>query len=158
MAEQLNIGINAENRAEISGILSATLADLFVLYSKTRAYHWNVKGINFYNLHKLFEEQFEALDGSIDEVAERIRALGFEVKAGLSNYVNDSVLKEDGKQGISDVEMIQNLLADHETVIRTLRKNVEKTAELGDAGTSDFLTGLMEAHEKTAWFLRAHIN
>ena len=153
-----DIGITDKDREAVVIILNGDLADLYVLYTKTRNYHWNVVGPRFNDLHKFFEAQYEALNDSIDEVAERARSLGGASVATLAEFVKMSRLSEHpGKFPDADT-MLKNLLADHETVIRNLRRDVEDTAEKhNDAGTSDFLTGLMEGHEKMAWMLRSFL-
>jgi starvation-inducible DNA-binding protein len=133
-----NIDLSKEQRAGVVKILNAMLSDEYLLYTKTRNYHWNVTGPQFHDLHKFFEEQYTELNEIVDEVAERARTL-----AGW--YPKSS-------------EMIANLLADHEAIIRQLRSDLETCADkYHDIGTSDFLTGLMEQHEKMAWMLRAFL-
>jgi starvation-inducible DNA-binding protein len=155
---QTNIGIKQEYLTEAAHILSVFLADEFMLYTKTRNAHWNVDGPDFYNKHKFFEEQYEQLDETMDDVAERIRILGHYAPATLNEYLalthftGKSGSKNDGQGFISE------LLIDHENLIIRLRENINHFAnQLHDAGTSDFITGLMEKHEKMAWMLRAHL-
>ncbi len=154
----MNIGISEKNRGASAGILNALLADEYVLYTKTRKYHWNVTGPHFSELHKLFEAQYEALDETIDEVAERARALGEEAFGTLAEFIEHTSLEEKpGKNPDAD-GMIEDLLEDHETVINHLRRDLALCAEkYADMGTSDFLTGLMEEHEKMAWMLRSFL-
>ncbi len=149
-----NIGLTDNQRKSVVHLLSTLLADEYVLYTRTRNYHWNVDGPHFNDLHKFFESQYETLDGNIDEIAERIRALGHKTPATLGEFLKATRLKENPIH-VGAKEMVSFLLFDHETIIRALRSDVEETAKQGDAGTSDFLTGLMEQHEKTAWMLRA---
>jgi starvation-inducible DNA-binding protein len=140
-------------------LLNKDLADLHVLYTKTHNYHWNVTGPQFYSLHKLLEEQYEALAESIDAVAERVRQLdGFAVGT-MAEYLELARLKEEGPGNFpSASDMVANLVNDHEAVIRQLRKDIDETAnQHDDATTSDFLTGLAEAHEKMAWMLRTFL-
>lgn len=152
----IQIGLNDEQRAGVAGILKGLLADEYVLYTKTRKYHWNVEGPHFHDLHKFFESQYEEIDETIDEVAERVRALGVYATGSLVEFLNDASLKEDHSGQISAIQMIENLLSDHEAVIRSLRVDLEKVKdEFGDAGNQDFLTGLLESHEKMAWMLRS---
>lgn len=154
----IDIGINDKNRKAVIGILNKLLADEFVLYLKTRNYHWNVEAPNFSELHKLFESQYEALDEVIDEVAERARALDGHAVATLAEYAKLSRLKESEVDTTSQKAMLSALLSDHEAIIRTLREDAAACDDKhGDAGTGDFLVGLMEEHEKTAWMLRAHL-
>lgn len=154
----LAIGISPESRAGVHALLGKLLADEYVLYTKTRNYHWNVTGVHFHALHKFFEEQYEAVDDSIDDIAERIRSLGGRSPASLKEFLATTRLPEqDPNVHPSAAQMIQHLLSDHEAIIRELRQDVETTQnKFGDAGTADFLTGLMEEHEKMAWMLRAH--
>jgi len=152
----LHTGLPNKARDGVVRILNTLLADEFVLYTRTRNYHWNVVGPRFHDLHKFFEEQYEALDEVIDEVAERVRAVGGRSAGTLHEFSKLTRLKEDAPTDTPDAQtMVANLLSDHEAIARSLRKDLEKAAELGDAGTSDFLTGLLEAHEKTAWMLRS---
>jgi starvation-inducible DNA-binding protein len=158
MNPSLNIGLSEDRRKAVVKILNALLADEYVLYTKTRNYHWNVVGPQFNDLHKFFEAQYEAIDEVIDDVAERARALGGEAVATLGEFVRLARLSEHPGRYPAAREMLGNLLADHEAVIRTLRADLETAASRhGDAGTSDFLTGLMEKHEKMAWMLRAFV-
>lgn len=157
--ETPKIGISPANRSDVTEILKGHLADLHVLYIKTRNYHWNVVGPRFQPLHAFFEEQYEDLEKAIDEVAERIRMLQGKSPGSMAEFLKMARLCEE-KEGVyppSD-DMIRNLLADHEAVIRQLRKDIDTTAEKDDdIGTSDFLTGLIEAHEKMAWMLRSFL-
>lgn len=149
------IGLTSEQRTAVTGLLRQTLADLYILYTKTRKYHWNVEGPHFSQLHKLFEEQYDVIDEAIDEVAERIRALGLYSPGSFAEFQADARLQEDAGGPLNAQQMLAALLADHEAVIRNLRVDLQKAADLGDAGNSDFLTGLLEGHEKAAWMLRA---
>jgi starvation-inducible DNA-binding protein len=154
-----NIGIPDGNRHSVIGILNTLLADEYVLYTKTRNYHWNVIGLQFNDLHKFFEAQYEALDDTVDEVAERARALGGRAAGSLEEFKKLARLGEDvvGKVPAAR-DMLANLLADHEALARSLRADVDTvTDKYKDTGTADFLTGLMEQHEKAAWMLRSFL-
>ena len=151
-----NIGLNPEQRDGVVAVLGTLLADEYVLYTKTRNYHWNVVGPQFNDLHKFFEAQYEALDEVIDEVAERARSLGGRALGTLAEFVKLSRVKEEPGKAPDARTMLATLLADHEQLVRTLRADLQTVADKhGDMGTSDFLTGLMEKHEKMAWMLRA---
>jgi starvation-inducible DNA-binding protein len=153
-----SIGITADHLTAVAHALNTILADEFVLYAKTRSAHWNVEGPDFYSKHIFFEKLYEELDDTMDEVAERIRTLGHYAPAKLNEYLELTHLAEQARQDNSSKDFIQLLLNDHETVIIHLRENINRfTNELHDAGTSDFITGLMEKHEKTAWMLRSHL-
>ncbi|MFC0185721.1 starvation-inducible DNA-binding protein [Pseudarcicella hirudinis] len=154
-----NIGITETNLESVASVLTTVLANEMVLYTKTRKYHWNVSGESFMEYHKLFEEQYEQLEESIDEVAERIGKLGSQTIGSLQEFLEHSTLKESVGKNPSSKEMIKELLADHEELIITLRKDVDLCAEqFQDAGTADFLTGLMEQHETITWTLRRYLS
>lgn len=152
-----NIGLTEKNAQQIALVLNKTLADEFVLYAKTRNYHWNYEGDNFMEMHKFYEGQYEELDEVIDEVAERVRTLGHYAEGRLKEYLKLTDLEEP-KSTTDQQEQVRNLLDDHETLVRYLRKQVDAmTDTFKDAGTADFLTGLMQKHEKWAWMLRSYL-
>lgn len=154
-----DIGISEKNIQGVTGILTNVLADAMVLYSKTRKFHWNVKGESFMELHKLFEGQYNQLEEAIDEIAERINKLGKPVIGTLKEFLQHASLKEAAGKYPEKKDMLKELLEDHEAVIKALRKNVEDCMDkYKDAGTADFLTGLMEKHETIAWTLRRYFN
>lgn len=156
---EAKIGINAENLAAVAHSLSTILADEYVLYTKTRKAHWNVEGPDFYNKHKFFEEQYSQLEEIVDEVAERIRKLGHYAPASLKQFLELTHLTEDDRGKNDALTYIEILLADHESILIHLRENINNyAAALKDAGTSDYITGLMEKHETMAWMLRAHLS
>jgi len=153
-----NIGITDPHRQAVVDLLNTVLADEYALYTKTRNYHWNVTGPQFNDLHKFFQAQYEELDEFVDEVAERARTLGGRATGSLGEFAKATRLSEDTGASPNATDMIRGLLADHETLVRALREDVTATAErYQDMGTSDFLTGLMEKHEKMAWMLRAFL-
>lgn len=153
-----NIGLSDKGRESVVQILNTLLADEYLLYTKTRNYHWNVVGPQFNDLHKFFESQYGDLNGIVDEVAERARSIGGSASATLAEFMSQTRLKEQSGN-LEASEMISNLLGDHEAVIRFLRDDLTTCAEKhNDMGTSDFLTGLMEQHEKMAWMLRAFLH
>jgi len=153
-----NIGLIDSNRNGVVKLLTPLLADEYVLYTKTRNYHWNVVGPQFNDLHKFFEAQYEELDAFVDDVAERIRQLGARSPATLAEFVKTARLDEHPGQQLDAKGMLASLSGDHEAVIRSLRGDLATAIDkFGDAGTSDFLTGLMEKHEKMAWMLRAFL-
>ena len=152
------IGIKEDNLAAVAHSLSTILADEFVLYTKTKKAHWNVEGADFYNKHLFFEQQYGQLDDIVDTVAERIRTLGHYAPATLREYLELTHLSEQSRDKNDSLSFIKELLADHETIMIHLRENITKyAAALHDLGTSDYITGLMETHEKMAWMLRSHL-
>jgi len=153
-----NIGISQENLQAVAAELSKLLADEFVLYTKTRNAHWNVEGDDFHSMHIFFEQQYEALDETMDSVAERIRQLGHFAPATLKSFLSLTHLTEKSGEKNDSQGFIKELLIDHENIVIYCRENINRFAnEYGDLGTSDFITGLMEEHEKMAWMLRAHL-
>ena len=156
--DKVNIGLTTNSCQKVIDILGNIIADQYILYTKTRNYHWNVIGEDFIQYHKLFEDQYSAIDEDIDEVAERIRALGGKTPATLGEFLKSTTLKEHPEEFPLAKTMIANLLTDHEIIIRNLRKDIEICDDLDDVGTEDFLTQLIEKHEKTAWMLRATLD
>jgi starvation-inducible DNA-binding protein len=158
VVEDPAIGLPRENLQRVNAILSRILADQHVLYQKTRNYHWNLTGRRFHTLHELFEKQYRALVEAIDETAERIRMLGGVAPGSMSEFLTLASLKEDSGRLISGEDAVEALAADHAACVRSLRKAIDETADANDdAGTADFLTDLIRAHEKTAWMLRSHL-
>jgi starvation-inducible DNA-binding protein len=152
-----NIGISEAHAKAVAAELNKLLANETVLYTKTRNYHWNVEGSSFMEFHKLFEGQYGELEIIIDDVAERIRSLGHQADGRLSDYLKNTDLKEQALT-TKHKDQLTNLLADHETIIKQLRKQVDLFGDkYKDAGNADFVTGLMKQHEKTAWMLRAYL-
>ncbi|MGE0825963.1 MAG: Dps family protein [Candidatus Binatia bacterium] len=156
---KMNIALSNEQREGVVEILNTLLSDEYVLYTKTRNYHWNVVGPQFNDLHKFFEEQYNALNLVVDDVAERARALGGNALGTVAEFVRHTRLQERPGYYPTAREMIADLLNDHETVIRNLRCDAERCVDqYHDAGTTDFLVGVMEQHEKHAWMLRSLIH
>lgn len=158
MSDKLvSIGIGEEQRAAIAGKLNALLADEYALYIRTQKFHWNVVGPFFGPLHKLFNDQFDALAENVDAVAERVRALGFKAIGSLAEFKQNTALAENPGVNPDANSMIGLLLEGHEAIIKSIRPIVDLTAQLNEMGTNNFLSGLIEKHEKAAWFLRAHL-
>jgi starvation-inducible DNA-binding protein len=155
---KVNIGIIDKNRQSVATALTQLLADEHVLYNKTRNYHWNVTGPSFMELHKLYESQYDELAEMIDSVAERIRSIGHYAEGRLKELLKISVLDEPVTP-VDQAKQIDNLLTDHEIIIQRLRKEIDQfTDKFKDAGSADFITGLMQQHEKMAWMLRAYLS
>ena len=153
-----NIGISEQHLAEISRVLSHILADEFVLYTKTRNAHWNLEGPDFHSMHIMFESQYHELAEIIDKLAERIRMLGHYAPATLKQFLELTHLTEQAREKNNSKGFIKELLGDHENIALNIRTQINRLAEqLKDAGTSDYLIGLIEYHEKLAWILRSHL-
>jgi starvation-inducible DNA-binding protein len=152
------IGIKIANTSAVAKSLNVLLADENVLYIKTRNAHWNVEGPDFLSIHRFFEEQYKELEGLIDDIAERVRTIGHYAEATLAGFLQETHLSEESREKNDSSGFIRSLLEDHDTIIFHLRENIERyNDEWKDVGTIDFLTGLLETHEKMAWMLRAHL-
>ena len=153
------IGLSDEQLKQITTMLSNVLANGVVLYTKTRKFHWNVKGESFMELHKLFESQYNKLEEAIDEIAERINKLGSPTIGTMEEFLKIAAINETPGVYPQQKDMLKELLQDHETVIVALRGFIDDSEDkMGDKGTADFLTGLMQEHETIAWTLRRYLN
>jgi starvation-inducible DNA-binding protein len=153
----VGIGLDEATRRGSIEALNLLLADEFVLSTKTRNYHWNVRGPHFAPLHKLFEEQYKALDEVVDKVAERVRALDGHALATLAGYLRQTRLEEGSDPTLGWHGMVRELRDDHRAIIRILRRDIEEAERREDAGTADLLIKLLGQHEKTAWMLAMHV-
>ena len=154
---EINIGINETDRKQISDGLSRLLADSYTLYLKTHNYHWNVTGPMFQTLHTLFETQYTELAVAVDDIAERIRALGEPAPGSYKAFAELTSIEEE--TGTPQAEaMIANLVRGQEAVIKTARSIVPVADGAHDEPTLDMLTQRMQVHEKNAWMLRSLIS
>jgi starvation-inducible DNA-binding protein len=157
MAQTIDIGISETDRNEIAGGLSRLLADTYTLYVKTHNFHWNVTGSLFNTLHQMFEQQYTELATAVDEIAERIRALGFPAPGSYAQFSSLTSIQEE--TGVpSAQEMIKQLAKDQEIVARTAREVFPVADAANDEPTADLLTQRMQVHEKTAWMLRSMLD
>ena len=151
---KVDTGIPADDRAKISDGLASLLADTYTLYLKTHNFHWNVTGPMFYTLHNMFEEEYRELWPAVDDIAERIRALGHPAPGTYAAFSKLSSIKE--VEGVPEAEeMIRELLAGHETAAKTARSIVPSVEAANDEATIDLLDERIRTHEKTAWMLRS---
>jgi starvation-inducible DNA-binding protein len=140
-------------------VLTQTLADENVLLIKLRNCHWNVAGPHFRQLHALFEEQYGTVAIRVDQVAERIRALGSHAIGTMVEYLQRSTLREHPGSFPAAHQMLHDALADHESIIRSIGESIARPAQDSlDVGTTDLLTKLIQDHEKMAWALRATLS
>ncbi len=153
--EKLNTGLDANARIAVAEALNGVLADTYVLYQKTHAYHWNVTGPQFPVLHAMFEAQYREMWAALDEIAERVRALGAFAPASGRAFASLATIESAEETPPKATAMIANLLGGHETLIRRAREALETAAEANDAASEDLLTVRIQTHEKTAWMLRA---
>ena len=153
---EIDIGINEQDRQAISKGLARLLADSYTLYLKTHNYHWNVTGPQFNTLHQMFEEQYTELALAVDEIAERIRALGEWAPGSYSAYARLTSIEEE--ENVPNAEnMIRQLVKGQETVVRTARSVFKAAEAASDEPTADLLTQRMQIHEKNAWMLRSMV-
>jgi len=154
-----DIGIKSTNRKKVADSLNQLLADEMLLYTKTRKFHWNVVGPQFHDLHLFLEKQYDELALIVDAVAERVRKVGYFATGSMKQFLADASLKENLEAGGIKIGMLQELITDHDTVIRNLRGLIDMfDEECEDAGSADFVTGLVEKHEKMAWMLRSTLS
>src|SRR5690625_3470492 len=151
-----NIEISTEYRRSIANALSRVLADSYLLYLKTHNYHWNVTGKLFHSLHEQFEEQYTELAEAIDEIAERIRALGFRAPGTYKEYESLTSIEEDSDHPDAK-EMVSRLVEGNEQLLRTAREALQPAQKGEDEATIDLLTQRLNTHSKTAWMLRSHL-
>ncbi len=153
-AVTVDIGISLEHREKIVKGLSALLADSYTLYLMTHNFHWNVTGPQFNSLHTMFMTQYTEQWQALDEIAERIRALGFPAPGTYKEFSKLTSIKE--VEGVpSATDMIKYLVQAQETTARTARSLFELVGEANDQPTADVLTQRLNIHEKTAWMLRS---
>lgn len=153
----LNTGIEETKRVQIAKELSRFLAETYTLYLKTHKYHWNVTGPMFQTLHLMFEQQYNDLALAVDGIAERIRVLGVKAPGSYQEFAELSSIKDDSSKDVLAINMIENLLKDHEQVARTAKSILPLLEGANDEGTNSLLGGRIEFHEKTAWMLRSLI-
>lgn len=157
-SEQTEIGIKKNNRKAVTEMLQQVLSDEFILYTKYRNAHWNVEGHDFHTKHVFFEEEYGKLELIVDEVAERIRMLGFYAPGTMREFLELTQLEENTPKQNDSISFMKILLEDHQKMIAFIRKSISENAEEhNDEGTADFITGLMQKHEEMAWMLRASV-
>lgn len=153
---EINIGIDEQQRKQIAGDLARLLADSYTLYLKTHNYHWNVTGPLFNTLHQMFEQQYTELAIAVDDIAERIRALGEPAPGSYRAYAKLTTIEEEEAVPTAE-EMIRQLVKGQEAVVRTARSAFKAAEAASDEPTADLLTQRMQVHEKNAWMLRSMI-
>lgn len=150
----IQIGIPTEQREEIAAGLSTLLADSYTLYLKTHNYHWNVTGPMFSTLHTMFEQQYTELAIAVDDIAERIRALGVKAPGSYAAFSKLTTIEEETGEPTAE-QMIESLVKGQEAVTRTARSIFATADAASDEPTADLLTQRMQIHEKNAWMLRS---
>ena len=146
--------LKKNHQTQMVEVLQAVLADSFALYFKTHAYHWNVEGPHFDSLHKLFGDQYTEMWEAMDELAERIRALGAYAPCNVTELMKPSDLKQSAKVSKA-MDMVKDLAKDHATISKHIAAAIEVAQEVGDEVTTDMLIARQTVHDKTAWMLNA---
>ena len=150
----MDIGIKENDRKKIADGLSHLLADTYTLYLKTHYFHWNVTGPMFNTLHLMFEQQYNELALAVDVIAERIRSLDFYAPGTYREFAKMATIKETDSVPKAE-DMIRELVAGHEAVVRTARSVFPAADEAADEASADLLTQRLQLHEKAAWMLRS---
>lgn len=150
----IDIGIKKEDRKAAADAVSRLLADTYTLYLKTHGYHWNVEGPHFQQLHIQFMDQYTEMWTAVDDLAERVRALGYYAPASYSEMAALSTIKEESGRPSWEV-MVKNLAEGHQQVAKTAREVLRIAEDVGDDATADVIAPRVTLHEKTAWMLRA---
>lgn len=154
MTATIDTGLSKTERADVAQELTKVLADSFAVYLKTHGYHWNVRGPEFFSFHNLLEQQYRDVWAALDEIAERIRALGVLAPQSFSGFGNLTSIK-DGDPEKEAIPMLKELMQDHETLIATVRNAFQAADAAGDEASADLMTQRLAAHEKFAWMLRS---
>lgn len=154
---EFNTAMTEKNRERVTEALTELLAESYSLYLITQNFHWNVEGVGFFGAHLFFEKQYEDLADAIDEIAERIRALGFYVEATFSAFQKLTSLREENKI-LKPIEMVHHILLGHESVIRIARRVAKMAEEENDPATVDLAGKRLTSHEKFAWMARSQLS
>ncbi len=154
---QPDLGLSDKATKKLVNTLQKFIADEMVLYMKLRNYHWNVTGPQFIALHELFEEQYTELATVIDDLAERVRSYGIRAIGTLKEVLDHTRLDETPEALPAARDMVADLVADHETLVRLYREGIEEANKHNSPGDEDLFTALLQDHQKKAWLLRAHI-
>lgn len=153
-SDDLDTGIGKDDRKKVAEHVARVLADTYVLMVKSHAYHWNVVGPLFIPFHELTEKHYENLFAAADELAERIRSLGHTAPSAVGEFLRRAEL-DDAAGDPDAMTMVENLVADHETISQRLREAANVADDADDLVTADLLTQRLAFHEKAIWMLRA---
>lgn len=146
--------LNQEMQSSVATALKNVLSESFSLYFKTHSFHWNVEGAHFHGFHQLFETQYTEMWHALDEIAERLRAIGYYAPINIHEMIEAGGISETNE--IPDaLEMINILIKDHERLIETMKTGLVATENADDESTSDLLVGRITVHEKALWMLKS---
>ncbi|MEO1004681.1 MAG: DNA starvation/stationary phase protection protein Dps [Cyanobacteria bacterium J06638_38] len=151
------IDLAEDLRVQEIEILNQTLAATLDLKTQTKQAHWNVKGMDFYQLHELFDEMATELEEYVDMVAERVTALGGTALGTARIAASESILEEYPLDAVTGAEHVRALADRFGVYAKHVRTAIEQTDELGDADTSDLYTEISRTVDKRLWFLEAHL-
>ena len=154
-APPIDIGISGGDRAAIAQELSKVLADTYTLYLTTHNFHWNVTGPMFNSLHAMFMTQYTEMWTAVDDIAERVRSLGYNAPGSYGQFAKLSSVDDAPAEPPKALEMVAILVKGHEAVVRTARNSFAAAEKANDEATADLLTQRIQFHEKTAWMLRS---
>lgn len=135
--------------------LKEVLATSYSLYVKTHNYHWNVEGVNFNSFHTMFEEQYTELAAAVDEIAERIRALGHYAPGSFKEFAELSKIDAPLESPVDSMKMVEDLAKSHEVLAELANDTLETASESGDEVSVDLMVQRKTVHDKTAWMLRS---
>ncbi|HQA73731.1 MAG: DNA starvation/stationary phase protection protein [Flavobacterium sp.] len=156
---EAKIGLPKKDLTKSIDDLTVLLANEMILYVKTRKFHWNISGNSFMELHKLFEQHYNSLAKTADEVAERISALGGNAIGSMKNFLKHGEIEENTKDSNTQKQMLDELLEDHQKTMVQIRKAIDEIGDKSnDVVTEDFLTGILKMHENISWQLRKYTN
>lgn len=153
---KIDIGMTQKSLKDVAELLSDFLADTYSLYLKTQNFHWNIVGPDFYALHVLFEKHYENMAEAVDEIAERIRALGQYAEGTFTAFKKRTSIPEEPKP-LKAEEMVKRLIDDHEYISRTGRDLIASAQKSHDEITADLIIKRLSFHEKAGWMLRSHL-
>jgi starvation-inducible DNA-binding protein len=148
----------SNSAASMAKYLSNVLSDTYLLTIKTHGYHWNVEGPLFHQLHLLLEGQYKGLFEAADEMAERIRALGFPALGSPTAFRNHTVVKDAADKPPKAMAMLADLVKTHEAVRDRVEEARSFANDIGDAASEDMLIGRLEDHDKILWMLKSHLD
>lgn len=150
-----HITINKSDQEKVCVKLNELLANEFVLYTKLRNFHWNVVGPHFQEYHKFFEETYNEVEENIDDTAERVRTLNQRPLSSMKEFLEHTTLEENLKENMSAHDMLKELIQDYEHLILNFNEKISFMQEVGDVGTEDFLTGMLQEYEKKLWMIKS---
>ncbi len=150
--------ISLINKEQLIAILNQQLADNIDLHSQVKQAHWNVKGINFYALHQMFDQFAREILDYIDMTAERITALGGVAQGGLTIVSNNSRLKPGTTTFQKGESTLKELSSRYQQLSSSTRESINKSEDLGDSATADLFTEVVRGLDKTLWMLESHLH